>query len=57
MQSKTHCYNEGAWREKMREKLRGFTEAGKGPESMILEVKIFSDVAGMRMQRAGWLFS
>jgi hypothetical protein len=25
--------------------------------SMILEVKIFSDVAGMGMQRAGWLFS
>ncbi len=24
---------------------------------MILEVKIFSDVAGMGMQRAGWLFS
>ena len=32
--------------QKMREKLRGFTEAGKGPESMILEVKIFL--------RCGW---
>ncbi len=58
MQNKTHCYNKGAWREKKNaRKLRGFTEAGKDPESMILEVKIFSDVAGMEMQRAGWLFS
>jgi hypothetical protein len=43
-------------REKNARKLRGFTEAGKGPESMILEVKIFSDVAGMGMQRAGWFY-
>jgi hypothetical protein len=43
-------------RKKNARKLSGFTEARKGPES-ILEVKIFSDVAGMGMQRAGWLFS
>jgi hypothetical protein len=33
-------------REKNARKLRGFTEAGKGPESMILEVKNFL--------RCGW---
>jgi hypothetical protein len=43
-------------REKKCAKIKRLHRSREGPES-IQEVKIFSDVAGMGMQRAGWLFS